>query len=61
MPATSKRQLRFMRAAAHNPDFAAKAGIKQSVAEEYSHGQTGKGLPERVKGAAKKLARRRGK
>jgi len=36
MPSTSKKQERFMQAAAHNPKFAAKAGIPQKVAQEYS-------------------------
>mgnify|MGYP006294271833 CR=1 FL=1 len=35
MPSTSEKQRRFMAAAAHNPEFAKKAGIPQSVAQEY--------------------------
>ena len=35
MPSTSAKQQRFMQAAAHNPAFAKKAGIPQSVAQEY--------------------------
>lgn len=35
MPSTSAKQQRFMQAAAHNPAFAKKAGISQSVAQEY--------------------------
>lgn len=35
MPSTSKKQARFMAAAAHNPEFAAKAGIPVSVAKEF--------------------------
>jgi hypothetical protein len=35
MPSTSAKQERFMQAAAHNPQFAKKAGIPQSVAQEY--------------------------
>ncbi len=35
MPSTSAKQHRFMEAAAHNPEFAKKAGIPQSVAQEY--------------------------
>lgn len=37
MPSTSGKQKRFMAAAANNPDFAKRAGIKQSVAREF-HG-----------------------
>lgn len=35
MPSKSKKQRRFMAAAANNPKFARKAGIKQSVAKEF--------------------------
>jgi hypothetical protein len=36
MPAVSAKQKRFMDAAAHNPEFAKKAGIPTDVAKEYS-------------------------
>lgn len=36
MPSVSKKQARFMAAAAHNPLFAKKAGIKQSVAKDFN-------------------------
>jgi hypothetical protein len=36
MPATSEKQKRFMDAAAHNPSFAKKVGVPQSVAKEFS-------------------------
>lgn len=35
MPSVSDKQRRFMAAAAHNAEFAAKAGIPQSVAQEF--------------------------
>jgi hypothetical protein len=35
MPSKSKKQEKFMQAAAHNPKFAKKAGIPQSVAQEF--------------------------
>lgn len=35
MPSKSPKQRRFMQAAAHNPAFAKKAGIPQSVAREF--------------------------
>lgn len=35
MPSKSKKQARFMAAAAHSKAFAKKAGIKQSVAQEF--------------------------
>jgi hypothetical protein len=36
MPATSKKQKKFMDAAAHNPKFAEKAGVPVGVAKEFS-------------------------
>jgi hypothetical protein len=35
MPSTSAKQKRFMAAAAHDKDFAKKAGIPQTVAKEF--------------------------
>lgn len=42
MPSKSKKQERFMAAAAHNPAFAKKAGIDQSVAKEFNDADTAK-------------------
>ena len=36
MPSTSKKQHNFMEAVAHNPAFAKKAGVPQSVGKEFS-------------------------
>ena len=36
MPSKSKKQAKFMQAAAHNPAFAKKAGIKPTVAKEFA-------------------------
>jgi hypothetical protein len=36
MPSTSPKQHRFMEAVAHNPDFAKKAGVPQSVGKEFA-------------------------
>jgi hypothetical protein len=38
MPATSAKQERFMQAVAHNPAFAKKAGVPQSVGKEFTKG-----------------------
>lgn len=35
MPSKSPEQARLMRAAAHNPKFAKKAGVPQKVAKEF--------------------------
>ena len=42
MPAVSAKQKKFMDAAAHNPEFAKKAGISTSVAQEFSEATKGK-------------------
>ena len=42
MPSTSKKQAKFMAAAAHNPKFAKKAGIPVSVAKEFNTADKGK-------------------
>jgi hypothetical protein len=36
MPSTSKKQHNFMEAVAHNPAFAKKAGVPQSVGQDFS-------------------------
>jgi hypothetical protein len=41
MPSTSKKQAKFMAAAAHNPEFAKKAGIPVTVAKEFNKADTG--------------------
>jgi hypothetical protein len=48
---TSQAQFRTMAAAAHNPEFARKVGIKQSVAKEFNRadkGQDYKSLPKKA-------------
>ena len=42
MPATSAKQKKFMDAAAHNPEFAKKAGISSDVAKEFSKESKGR-------------------
>lgn len=46
MPSVSSKQARFMAAAAHNKDFAKKAGIPQSVAKEFNDADSGKSNPQ---------------
>ena len=43
MPSKSKKQARLMAAVAHNPKFAAKVGIPQSVGEEFNQADERKG------------------
>ncbi len=42
-PSKSKKQAKFMKAAAHNPGFAKKAGIKPGVAKEFVKADKAKG------------------
>jgi hypothetical protein len=42
MPSSSKKQADFMRAVAHNPAFAKKAGVPQSVGQDFSKADTGR-------------------
>jgi hypothetical protein len=42
MPSTSKKQHNFMEAVAHNPSFAKKVGVKQSVGKEFASADKGK-------------------
>ena len=56
MPAKSKAQAKLMQAAAHNPAFAKKVGVPQSVAAEYAAAPTPKNLPAR-KGTKGKMRR----
>ncbi len=51
MPSVSKAQAKFMKAAANNPEFAKKAGIKQGTAKEWSDKDSSarnKTLPDKV-------------
>ena len=49
MPSTSDKQRRFMAAAAHNPEFAKKAGIPQSVAKEFNEADQNKKLARKLR------------
>ena len=44
MPSKSPKQARLMAAAAHNPSFAKRVGIKQSVAKEWNQADKGSKL-----------------
>ena len=46
MPSTSKKQQNFMAAVAHNPAFAKKAGVPQSVGKEFNKADKGKTFKE---------------
>ena len=42
MPSTTKKQHNFMNAVAHNPAFAKKAGVPQSVGKDFSTADKGR-------------------
>ena len=42
MPSASKKQHNFMEAVAHNPAFAKKAGVPQSVGKDFSAADKGR-------------------
>lgn len=51
MPSKSLKQARMMAAAAHDPEFAKKAGVPQDVAKDYNQSDAG---TSRLKQAMKK-------
>ena len=54
MPTVSKKQERFMQAVAHNPAFAKKAGVPQSVGKEFT--KSGGGMAESKKMVKKEVS-----
>ena len=59
MPSKSEKQAQFMAAVAHNPAFAKKAGVPQSVGQEFNDADTLRGtIAKRVH--AQKKAQKNG-
>lgn len=54
MPSTSAKQKFFMKIAAHDKDFAEKAGIDQEVAEDFYKADKKKEAEEKSKQKQKK-------
>ena len=54
MPSTSDKQRRFMAAAAHDPKFAKRVGVPQSVAREFNQADKGKKLAAAMRHMGKK-------
>ena len=46
MPSTSKKQAHFMAAIAHNPAFAKKVGVPQSVGKDFNQADKGRKFKE---------------
>lgn len=59
MPSKSRKQARFMAAAAHNPEFAARNHIPQSVAREFNQADKGGGLLSKAMKHKRKKKHRR--
>jgi len=55
MPSSSAKQHKFMEAVAHNPSFAKKAGVPQSVGKEFSAADKGKTFKRGDDMATKKM------
>ena len=49
MPSETAKQARTMAAAAHDPKFAKRMGIPQSVAREFNQADKGKKLAEAMR------------
>lgn len=57
MPSTSAKQAKFMAAVAHNPEFAKKAGVPQSVGKEFNQADKGRKFSKDTNMATKKMAK----
>ena len=56
MPSSSKKQHNFMEAVAHNPAFAKKVGVPQSVGKDFSNADKGRKFSKGEDMATKKMA-----
>ena len=54
MPSKSPAQARLMAAVAHDPKFAKKVGVPQSVGKEFNEADKGTGIRKDLKAAFKK-------
>lgn len=54
MPSSSAKQARTMAAAAHDPKFAKKMGIPQSVAHDFNNADKGTGIRHSLIGDGRK-------
>lgn len=62
MPSKTPKQARFMAAVAHDPKFARKAGVPQSVGKEFNEADAGTGILSKSnhkKSAIKHLGRKK--
>lgn len=54
MPSTSLKQQKFMRAVAHNPEFAAKVSVPVAVGQEFAQADKAKRLAHHLRQDAKR-------
>lgn len=59
MPSTSDKQHRFMEAVAHNPKFAKKAGVPQSVGKDFAAADKAAGKTAKPKYAMAEIGRKK--
>lgn len=59
MPSKTPAQARMMAAAAHNPEFAKKVGVPQSVAKDFNAADKGGGLLKKAMGYGPKKDNRK--
>ena len=50
MPSKTPKQARLMAAAAHNPQFAKRVGVPQSVARDFNRADKGKPILKKKRG-----------
>jgi hypothetical protein len=58
VPSVSEKQRKFMAAVAHNPKFAKKAGIPQSVGKDFAAADEGRKMGGSPKSKEEHMARR---
>ena len=59
MPSTSKKQANFMAAIAHNPAFAEKVGVPQSVGMDFNKADKGKKFSSEGRADLQKVAKQK--
>jgi len=57
MSSSSPKQARFMAAIAHNPSFAKRVGVPQSVGKEFNQADAGSGILSRPRPKKRRVAR----
>lgn len=58
MPSKSPAQAKLMRAVAHNPEFARKVGIPQSVGEEFNAADEAQGTLSKLMSSPRRKKKR---